>query len=99
MGRLPVVHFAAGEVMTPADAAIMMQLGCDGVFDGLEIFKSSDPYKRVHAIVQAVRNYNDPHVLAEISSGLEYAMAGLNLSEDRVEQFGTGGTWMIPKNS
>uniref|UniRef100_A0A5B7BHR7 Putative pyridoxal biosynthesis protein PDX1.2 n=1 Tax=Davidia involucrata TaxID=16924 RepID=A0A5B7BHR7_DAVIN len=91
MGRLPVVHFAAGGVVTPADAALMMQLGCDGVFVGSEIFKWSDPYWKVRAIVEAVRNCNDPCVLAEMSCGLNDAMAGLNLSEDRVEQFGTGG--------
>ncbi|KAE9467827.1 hypothetical protein C3L33_00265, partial [Rhododendron williamsianum] len=89
MGRLPVVHFAAGGIVTPADAALMMQLGCDGVFIGQEVFRCSDPYKRVRAIVEAVRNYNDPHVLAEMSCGLEEDMAGLNL--DSVE--GTLGTY------
>ncbi|XP_031105299.1 pyridoxal 5'-phosphate synthase-like subunit PDX1.2 [Ipomoea triloba] len=79
MARLPVVHFAAGGIVTPADAAIMMQLGCDGIFLGPEVFNCSDPYKKVWAIVQAVRNYNDPHVLAKASSGLEDAMAGLNI--------------------
>lgn len=64
MGRLPVVHFASGGIVTPADAALMMQLGCDGVFIDSEIFNSSDPYKHVRAIVQAVRNYNDAHMLA-----------------------------------
>ncbi|KAA8541806.1 hypothetical protein F0562_022958 [Nyssa sinensis] len=93
MGRLPVVHFAAGGIVTPADAAFMMQLGCDGVFVGSEIFNCSDPYKQVRAIVQAVRNYNDPHVLAETSCGLHDAMSGLDLGEDRVEEFGTGGTY------
>ncbi|XP_059643689.1 pyridoxal 5'-phosphate synthase-like subunit PDX1.2 [Cornus florida] len=93
MGRLPVVHFAAGGIVTPADAALMMQLGCDGVFVGPEIFSYSDPYRRVRAIVQAVRNYNDPQLLVEMSSGLDEAMAGFNLSEDRVEQFVTGGTY------
>ncbi|KAK1434111.1 hypothetical protein QVD17_11029 [Tagetes erecta] len=63
IGRLPVVHFASGGIITPADAAMMMQLGCDGVFVGSEVFDSSDPYKRVRAIVQAVRNYNDVHML------------------------------------
>lgn len=89
MGRLPVVHFAAGGIVTPADAVLMMQLGCDGVFIGQEVFRCSDPYKRVRAIVEAVRNYNDPHVLAEMSCGLEEDMAGLNL--DSVE--GTLGTY------
>lgn len=93
MGRLPVVHFAAGGIVTPADAALMMQLGCDGVFVGSEIYNCLDPYRRVRAIVQAVRNYNDAHILAETSSGLNDAMAGLSLNEDRVEQFGREGTY------
>ncbi|KAI3455425.1 hypothetical protein Pfo_012088 [Paulownia fortunei] len=88
MGRLPVVHFAAGGIVTPADAALMMQLGCDGVFLGPEAFNCLDPYKRVRAIVQAVRNYNDPMELAEASSNLEDAMERLNLDENRVEHFG-----------
>ncbi|KAM3699794.1 pyridoxal 5'-phosphate synthase-like subunit PDX1.2 [Castanea sativa] len=87
MGRLPVVQFAAGGIVTPADAALMMQLGCDGVFLEPEIFNCSDPYKRVRGIIQAVRHYNDPHVLVETSSGLEDSNANLNLSEDRIEQF------------
>lgn len=70
-GRLPVRLFAAGGIGTPADAALMMQLGCDGVYIGSEIFGCMDPYKQVQAIVQAVKHYNDPHVLAESSSGLE----------------------------
>ncbi|KAF5739141.1 pyridoxal biosynthesis protein PDX1.2-like [Tripterygium wilfordii] len=90
MGRLPVVQFAAGGIVTPADAALMMQLGCDGVFVGNEVFGCSNPYKRARAIVQAVRHYNDPHVLMESSCGLEDAMAGPNLN-DRIEQFGRGG--------
>ncbi|KAK1578561.1 hypothetical protein Q3G72_031226 [Acer saccharum] len=90
MGRLPVVQFAAGGIVTPADAALMMQLGCDGVFVGSEIFECPDPFKKVRGIVQAVRHYNDPHVLVESSCGLEDAMAGINLSEDRIEQFGQG---------
>ncbi|CAA0834363.1 Pyridoxal 5-phosphate synthase-like subunit PDX1.2 [Striga hermonthica] len=83
MGRLPVVHFAAGGIATPADAALLMQLGCDGVFLGPEVFDCPDPYKRVRAIVQAVRNYNDPLGLAQASSGLEDSLAGLNLGENR----------------
>ncbi|KDP37227.1 hypothetical protein JCGZ_06283 [Jatropha curcas] len=83
MGRLPVVQFAAGGIMSPADAALMMQLGCDGIFVGNEVFDCADPYKRVRAIVQAVRHYNDPHVLVESSCELEDAMAELNLSGDR----------------
>ncbi len=70
LGRMPVVNFAAGGVATPADAALMMQLGVDGVFVGSGIFKSGDPAGRAHAIVQAVTHYNDPEILAEVSRGL-----------------------------
>lgn len=77
---LPVVNFAAGGVATPADAAMMMQLGCDGVFVGSGIFKSGDPSKRANAIVKAVTNYNDAKVLAEISEDLGEAMVGINVS-------------------
>jgi pyridoxal 5'-phosphate synthase pdxS subunit len=77
LGRLPVVNFAAGGVATPADAALMMQLGADGVFVGSGIFKSDDPAPRAHAIVKAVTNFNDPAVLAEVSRGLGDAMRGL----------------------
>jgi len=80
LGRLPVVNFAAGGVATPADAALMMQLGCDGVFVGSGIFKSGDAAKRAKAIVQAVTHYNDPKVLAEVSEDLGEAMVGLNVS-------------------
>ncbi|KAJ1966552.1 Pyridoxal 5'-phosphate synthase subunit snz1 [Dispira parvispora] len=80
LGRLPVVNFAAGGVATPADAALMMQLGCDGVFVGSGIFKSGDPVKRARAIVQAVTHYNDKVKLAEISEGLGEAMVGINCS-------------------
>ena len=80
-GRLPVVNFAAGGVATPADAALMMQLGADGVFVGSGIFKSGDPVKRASAIVQAVTNYNDAKLIAELSSGLGEAMVGINESE------------------
>ncbi|KNA17225.1 hypothetical protein SOVF_082060 [Spinacia oleracea] len=82
MGRLPVVHFAAGGIVTPADAALMMQLGCDGVFIGSEVFDGSDPFKRVQAIVEAVRNYNDPVVLADACSGLSGAMGRMNINDD-----------------
>ena len=78
MGRLPVVNFAAGGVATPADAALMMQLGVDGVFVGSGIFKSGDPEKRAKAIVQAVTHYNDPSILAQVSTGLGEAMVGIN---------------------
>ena len=79
--RLPVVNFAAGGVATPADAALMMQLGAEGVFVGSGIFKSGDPAKRAAAIVKAVTNYNDPAVLAEVSEDLGEAMVGINESE------------------
>lgn len=80
-GRLPVVNFAAGGVATPADAALMMQLGADGVFVGSGIFKSGNPAKRAAAIVKAVTNYNDPSVLAEVSENLGEAMVGINKDE------------------
>jgi pyridoxal 5'-phosphate synthase pdxS subunit len=80
LGRLPVVNFAAGGVATPADAALMMQLGADGVFVGSGIFKSSDPAARAKAVVAAVTYYNDPKMLAEVSRGLGEAMPGLELS-------------------
>lgn len=80
LGRLPVVNFAAGGVATPADAALMMQLGCDGVFVGSGIFKSGDPAQRARAIVQAVTHYNDAKMLAKVSEGLGEAMVGLNVS-------------------
>ncbi|MBQ8643431.1 MAG: pyridoxal 5'-phosphate synthase lyase subunit PdxS [Candidatus Methanomethylophilaceae archaeon] len=80
-GRLPVVNFAAGGVATPADAALMMQLGADGVFVGSGIFRSGNPEKRAAAIVKAVTNFNDPTILAEVSSGLGEAMVGINKDE------------------
>ncbi|KAL8676643.1 MAG: hypothetical protein Q9186_006854 [Xanthomendoza sp. 1 TL-2023] len=79
LGRLPVVNFAAGGVATPADAALMMQLGCDGVFVGSGIFKSGDAASRAKAIVQAVTHFNDAKVLAEVSTGLGEAMVGINV--------------------
>ena len=79
LGRLPVVNFAAGGVATPADAALMMQLGLDGVFVGSGIFKSGEPAKRAHAIVQAVTHFNDAEVLAEVSENLGEPMVGINL--------------------
>jgi pyridoxal 5'-phosphate synthase pdxS subunit len=78
-GKLPVVNFAAGGVATPADAAMMMQLGCDGVFVGSGIFKSGDPRKRASAIVKAVTHYNDPKILAEVSEDLGEPMVGINV--------------------
>ena len=80
LGKLPVVNFAAGGIATPADAALMMQLGVDGVFVGSGIFKSADPAKRARAIVEAVTHYNDAHILAQVSRGLGEAMPGLELA-------------------
>ncbi len=77
LGRLPVVNFSAGGVATPADAALMMQLGAEGVFVGSGIFKSDDPAPRARAIVKAVTHYNDPAVLAEVSRGLGQPMSGI----------------------
>ena len=78
LGRLPVVNFAAGGVATPADAALMMQLGADGCFVGSGIFKSGDPEKRAYAIVQAVTHYNNPEIIAEVSKDLGEAMVGIS---------------------
>merc|ERR1712224_464583 len=77
-GRLPVVNFAAGGVATPADAALCMQLGVEGVFVGSGIFKSTEPEKRAKAIVKAVTHFNDPKVLAEVSEDIGDAMTGIN---------------------
>jgi pyridoxal 5'-phosphate synthase pdxS subunit len=77
LGRLPVVNFAAGGIATPADAALMMQLGVDGVFVGSGIFKSGDPAKRAKAIVEATTHYNDPDIIAKVSRGLGESMSGL----------------------
>ena len=87
LGRLPVVNFAAGGVATPADAALMMQLGADGVFVGSGIFKSEDPQRRGEAIVKAVTHFNDPAVIAEVSRGLGEPMRGQavrSMSEDEL---------------
>ena len=85
-GRLPVVNFAAGGIATPADAALMMQLGAEGVFVGSGIFKSGNPERRAAAIVKAVTNYDDPKILAEVSAGLGEAMVGINRDEiERLE--------------
>ncbi len=80
-GKLPVVNFAAGGIATPADAALMMQLGCDGVFVGSGIFKSDNPQKRAEAIVKATTYYNDPKVIAEVSEGLGEAMSGIDVRQ------------------
>jgi len=89
LGRLPVVNFAAGGVATPADAALMMQLGVDGVFVGSGIFKASDPVKMGTAIVQAVTHFNDPAKLAEVSTGLGAAMPGLEIDPNKITMFST----------
>ena len=81
LGKLPVVNFAAGGIATPADAALMMQLGCDGVFVGSGIFKSGDPLERAEAIVVATTNYNNPSVLVEVSKNLGEAMVGINIDD------------------
>lgn len=80
LGRLPVVNFAAGGIATPADAALMMQLGVDGVFVGSGVFKSGDPAKRGAAIVKAVTHFQDPYILAEVSRNLGEAMVGRQVS-------------------
>jgi len=80
-GVLPVVNFAAGGIATPADAALMMLLGADGVFVGSGIFKSEDPERRARAIVKAVTHYNDPKIIAEVSKGLGAAMPGLDMKD------------------
>ncbi|MBM3947595.1 MAG: pyridoxal 5'-phosphate synthase lyase subunit PdxS [SAR202 cluster bacterium] len=86
LGRLPVVNFAAGGLATPADAALMMHLGCDGVFVGSGIFKSSDPDVRARAIVKAVTHYQDWGIVAEVSKGLGEPMAGLDVRTLKPEQ-------------
>jgi pyridoxal 5'-phosphate synthase pdxS subunit len=86
IGKLPVVNFAAGGVATPADAALMMQLGADGVFVGSGIFKSSDPEARAKAIVEATTHYQDPKIIAEVSKNLGEAMAGLDIKQIPTEE-------------
>jgi len=85
LGRLPVVNFSAGGIATPADAALMMQLGCDGNFVGSGIFKSEDPPSRARAIVEATTYFNDPDVLAKVSRGLGEPMRGHDIKELREE--------------
>ncbi len=80
-GGLPVVNFAAGGIATPADAALMMQLGCDGIFVGSGIFKAADPERRARAIVEATTHFNDPVLLAKVSENLGEAMSGIDISE------------------
>lgn len=89
-GQLPVINFAAGGVATPADAAMMMQLGCDGVFVGSGIFKSGDPRKRAEAIVKAVTCYDQPEVLAEVSRNLGEAMVGISVPQVQVKMSNRG---------
>lgn len=93
LGRLPVVNFAAGGIATPADAALMMQLGVDGVFVGSGIFKSGDPRKRARAIVEATTHYNEPEIIAEVSRGLGEAMVGINISDIPRDQLMAGRGW------
>ena len=93
LGRLPVVNFAAGGVATPADAALMMQLGMDGVFVGSGIFKSSDPARRAKAIVEAVTHYNEPAIIAEVSRGLGEAMPGLEIAQIPAAELMAGRGW------
>ncbi|HEY5669693.1 MAG TPA: pyridoxal 5'-phosphate synthase lyase subunit PdxS [Anaerolineales bacterium] len=93
LGRLPVVNFAAGGVATPADAALMMQLGVDGVFVGSGIFKSGDPARRAAAIVKAVTHYNDPYILAEVSRNLGEPMVGRQISSIPESELIAGRGW------
>ena len=93
LGHLPVVNFAAGGIATPADAALMMQLGLDGVFVGSGIFKSGDPAKRAAAIVKAVTHFNDPHILAEISRNLGEPMVGRQISAIPEAELIAGRGW------
>jgi pyridoxal 5'-phosphate synthase pdxS subunit len=93
LGRLPVVNFAAGGVATPADAALMMQLGVDGVFVGSGVFKSSDPARRAAAIVKAVTHYSDPYILAEVSRNLGEAMSGHSVASLPESELMAGRGW------
>jgi pyridoxal 5'-phosphate synthase pdxS subunit len=93
LGRLPVVNFAAGGIATPADAALMMQLGVDGVFVGSGIFKSSNPPRRARAIVEATTHYQDPAVIAEVSRGLGEAMPGLEIGQIPEMELLAGRGW------
>jgi pyridoxal 5'-phosphate synthase pdxS subunit len=93
LGRLPVVNFAAGGVATPADAALMMELGCDGVFVGSGIFKSDNPAKRAKAIVEAVAHYKDAALLAKVSRGLGEAMRGTSVAQMEAREKIAGRGW------
>jgi pyridoxal 5'-phosphate synthase pdxS subunit len=92
-GKLPVVNFAAGGVATPADAALMMKLGAEGVFVGSGIFKSSNPQLMAQAIVRATTHYQDPSIIAEVSKGLGQAMPGLEIGKIPPEQLLAGRGW------
>ena len=92
-GRLPVVNFAAGGIATPADAALMMQLGVDGVFVGSGIFKSGNPMQRARAIVEATTHYQDPEIIAQVSKGLGEAMVGINIDQIPAEQLMAKRGW------
>jgi pyridoxal 5'-phosphate synthase pdxS subunit len=92
-GKLPVVNFAAGGVATPADAALMMQLGADGVFVGSGIFKSSNPEPRAKAIVKATTHYQDPEIIAEVSKNLGEAMSGLDIKQIPTEELLASRGW------
>ena len=93
LGHLPVVNFAAGGIATPADAALMMQLGVDGVFVGSGIFKSGDPARRGAAIVKAVTHFNDPYILAEVSRNLGEPMVGRQVSAIPEAELIAGRGW------
>jgi pyridoxal 5'-phosphate synthase pdxS subunit len=93
LGRLPVVNFAAGGIATPADAALMMQLGCDGIFVGSGVFKSEDPSARAKAIVAATTNYDRPDILVEVSKSLGKAMRGLEIGAIPKEELLAGRGW------
>lgn len=93
LGRLPVVNFAAGGIATPADAALLMQLGVDGVFVGSGIFKSGDPARRAAAIVKATTHYDDPYILAEVSRNLGEPMVGRQISEIPESELIAGRGW------
>ena len=92
-GKLPVVNFAAGGVATPADAALMMQLGVDGVFVGSGIFKSGNPARRALAIVKAVTHFDNPDILAEVSRDLGEAMVGINIPDLKDEELLAARGW------
>ena len=94
-GCLPVVNFSAGGIATPADAALMMQLGCDGVFVGSGIFKSGDPAKRARAIVEATTNYDDPDTIARVSRDLGEAMVGIEISDIPENELMAGRGWRV----